>query len=297
MRSAQRHGVVLAVISAATVVVMGAVAALSAQAYTAEIDEFDECFGEARAALRVVEQSLSPENASTVTVGTPVTFSSDSSQPLSFAIASSPALLATPDVDSGPGSLSPSTQLYGFTSTKASASAGTVYWRASFSTADMPHCAHYVSTEETAVRTLTVVPPAQTSPMSPAPISTPDLTPPVPVWVSISSKRFHLEHPTVTYRIKCSERCTGKVEYELVKQRHYKAVQIHCPDLGPITFSINAPSGGEKQFNFRFTGSALRLLRRLVHNGDSMALELRVSATPVESDGITHAKHTVPLRA
>jgi hypothetical protein len=78
---------------------------------------------------------------------------------LSFAIASSEALLATPNVDSGSPPNAAGTQRYSFTSTKATASAGTVYWHASFSTAGMPHCAH-VRTETTAVRTLTVLSPS-----------------------------------------------------------------------------------------------------------------------------------------
>ena len=101
-----------------------------------------------------------------VPAGTPVTFSSLSSQPLSFAIATSEALLATPNVDSGPASPSSPTQNvsgsqhYSFTSTKATATAGTVYWQASFSTAAMPNCANFPRTEETAVRALNVLPPS-----------------------------------------------------------------------------------------------------------------------------------------
>jgi hypothetical protein len=157
---------------AATVIATGAVAAVSAHAYTVEGQPSDAniCDAAARTELAVVENLLSPPNGSMVATGTPITFSSDSSQPLSFAIASSEALLSAPNVDSGPGSPSPpppnaaGTQNYGFTSTKATASAGTVYWQASFSTAAVPHCADYVRTERTAIRTLTVLSPSSSEP-------------------------------------------------------------------------------------------------------------------------------------
>ncbi len=167
MELPQRQRRTVSAIGAAMVIAMGAVAAVSAHAYTVgPPSESLLCSSEAIAALGVVENFLSPANGSTVVVGTPITFSSDSSQPLSFAIASSEALLSTPNVDSGPGSPSPpppnaaGTQNYSFTSTKATSTAGTVYWQASFSTAAMPHCADYVRTEKTAVRTLTVLAPS-----------------------------------------------------------------------------------------------------------------------------------------
>lgn len=162
----QRQRRRVSVIATAMVIATGAVAAMSAHAYAIEPpSESALCWAEASSALAGVENFLGPANGSMVAAGTPITFSSNSSEPLSFAIASSEALLSTPNVDSGPGSPSPpppnasGTQHYSFTSTKATATAGTVYWQASFSTAAMPHCADHVGTEKTAVRTLTVLSP------------------------------------------------------------------------------------------------------------------------------------------
>jgi hypothetical protein len=77
---------------------------------------------------------LLPANGSTVPAGTPVTFSGESTNALTFDIASSEALLASalpsPDIDSGLGSQSGAH--YEFTSTKATAAPRTIYWRASF---------------------------------------------------------------------------------------------------------------------------------------------------------------------
>jgi hypothetical protein len=160
----------LSVSGAAVVLAAVLATAVPAQAYKEyEVGPPSEallCYAEASSALGVVENFLSPASGSMVAAATPITFSSDSSQPLSFAIASSEALLSTPNVDGGPGSPGPpppnaaGTQHYSFTSTKATATAGTVYWQASFSTAAMPHCADYVRTEKTAVRTLTVLSPS-----------------------------------------------------------------------------------------------------------------------------------------
>jgi hypothetical protein len=98
-----------------------------------------------------------PTNGSTVSVGTPVTFSGESSYPLTFNIASSPSLLSAPDIDSGLGALQSGT-LYTFTSSKASAVARTVYWSASI-TFTPDDCEGPV-TFTTPVRTLTVVAPS-----------------------------------------------------------------------------------------------------------------------------------------
>jgi hypothetical protein len=167
MERLRRWWLRVSVIGGAMVIATGAVTAASAHAYTAgPAEEWVFCSSEEIAALGTVENFLRPANGSTVVAGTPITFSSDSSQPLSFAIASSEALLLTPNVDSGPGSPSPpppsaaGLQLYSFTSTKATATAGTVYWQASFSTGAMAHCAGEGQTEKAAVRTLTVLPPS-----------------------------------------------------------------------------------------------------------------------------------------
>ena len=98
-----------------------------------------------------------PSNGASVLEGTPVTFSGESSQALTFRVTSSPALLSSPDIDSGPGSLQPGTQLYSFTSTKAAATPRTIYWTASF-TVTLEGC-EGPSTFMAPVRSLTVVSP------------------------------------------------------------------------------------------------------------------------------------------
>jgi len=87
---------------------------------------------------------------------------------VTFAIASSPALLSSPDIDSGlgtaqPESLSsgpPLSYTYTFTSTKATATPGTIYWDASFSNTTLAECSgQSPATYTTPARTLTVLPP------------------------------------------------------------------------------------------------------------------------------------------
>ena len=97
---------------------------------------------------------LEPTNGATVPAGTAATFSGESDQALTFSVASSSALLVSPDVDSGPGSQSGA--FYRFTSTKATAAPRTIYWQASFTFT--PEDCESPSTFTTPLRTFTVVP-------------------------------------------------------------------------------------------------------------------------------------------
>ncbi len=107
--------------------------------------------------------AASPANGATVLAGTAVTFSvaAGSNRGLTFSVASSPALLSTPDIDSGPGSLQPGTSLYTFTSTKATATPRTIYWTASFTFT--PEDCEKATTFTTPARTLTVISPPPTA--------------------------------------------------------------------------------------------------------------------------------------
>jgi hypothetical protein len=146
------------------------------------------CFSASQADLGVLEASLSPANGATVSAGAPVIFSGHSESMPTFAVASSAALLSSPDIDSGPGSAQPQPSssgppvvyAYAFSSTKATATPGTVYWQASFSSAGIAECTGLTpSTYTTAVRTLTIVP-APSPPPAPvipeAPVTPPPAT-------------------------------------------------------------------------------------------------------------------------
>jgi hypothetical protein len=99
---------------------------------------------------------LEPADGTTVTAGTPVTFSGESNHPLTFSVASSEALLSSPDIDSGTGSQSGA--FYTFTSTKSTATPRTIYWTASFTLT--PEDCETPSTFTTPVRTLVITPSA-----------------------------------------------------------------------------------------------------------------------------------------
>jgi hypothetical protein len=124
------------------------------------------CFNNGQGELASLEGSLSPAVNTVVPVGTPVTFSGNSGAPVTFAVASSAALLSSPDIDGGPGTLQPGTSSYTFTSTKATVTPGVlIYWDASFSDATLNGCESLTPTiYTTQVRTFTVVspPPAET---------------------------------------------------------------------------------------------------------------------------------------
>jgi hypothetical protein len=100
---------------------------------------------------------LSPADGATVQAGAPVTFSAESglASPMTFMVASSPALLSSPDIDGGLGSLV--RPEYSFTSTKAAATPRTIYWTASF-TRTLRDCEKPPVTFTLPPRMLTVLP-------------------------------------------------------------------------------------------------------------------------------------------
>jgi hypothetical protein len=156
VRSKRISGVQLVALALAA----GAIA-IPTQAQASEMPPWLAC-ADSREATELSMPHLSlpqPMNGSTVSVGTPVTFSGESSHPLTFNIASSPSLLSTPDIDSGLGALQSGT-LYTFTSSKASAVARTVYWSASI--AFTPDDCEAPVTFTGPVRTLTIVSPSST---------------------------------------------------------------------------------------------------------------------------------------
>lgn len=128
-------------------------------AYAAEPSPWAICQAEAVSAREAVEHTMSPADGSTVEAGSQVTLSGESRAPLTFAIASSPGSVSSPDVDEGLGSAPAGSSTYLFTSAKAAATARTIYWAVSFSEADLPACAGVgATTYTTAPRSLTVVP-------------------------------------------------------------------------------------------------------------------------------------------
>jgi hypothetical protein len=98
--------------------------------------------------------TLEPANVVTIPAGTPVTLSGKTGQALTFSVASSEALLSSPDIDSGIGSESGA--FYEFTSTKATAMPRTIYWTASFTLT--PNECERPYTFTSPVHTLVVVP-------------------------------------------------------------------------------------------------------------------------------------------
>ncbi len=238
------------------------------------------CGFETNAAEAVGRHSalLSPPNGATVLAGAPVTFSAESGDALSFRAASSPALLSSPDVDSGPGSLEPGTQPgggygYTFTSVKATATPGTIYWAASF-TVTLKECTGPPFTYTTPASMLTVSP--QTPTREPSPAAEPTSALQLRI---IGAASFRLKHPTVTYRVTCSASCSGTTELQAWHvHRHRKPVRASALDVGSTSLSITAASGGGEQFTHRYRGAALRMLKHIVNEGGEVELRLRVEA-------------------
>jgi hypothetical protein len=118
-------------------VVMGSVGSADGYVSASSLN----CVNSSQANLSALEGSLAPASGATAQAGTLVTFTGNSEVPLRFAVASSLALLSSPDIDSGPGSARPFSSreplvdTYTFTSTRAAITPETIYWDASFSNA------------------------------------------------------------------------------------------------------------------------------------------------------------------
>jgi hypothetical protein len=137
----------------------------AAQAYTTGPSPWALCVSSSVGVVQGLEASLGPADGANTQQDAAVAFSGSSIVPVSFAVASSPTLLSTPDIDSGPGvQQAPSSDeaTYTFTSGKAAATAGTVYWAASLSNAGLPDCSGLEpTTYMTKARSLTVLAPAR----------------------------------------------------------------------------------------------------------------------------------------
>jgi hypothetical protein len=80
---------------------LGGVAATRAAAFEVPTPPFTGCFFNGAAEKSTLEAAMSPSNGAIVQVGQSVEFSGRANTPLSFAIASSAAQLANPDIASG----------------------------------------------------------------------------------------------------------------------------------------------------------------------------------------------------
>jgi hypothetical protein len=265
----------------------------AASAYTAKVSPSAICSAEVHS-NEVVERYtrlLSPTEGATVTAGEQVTFTAESglaSVPLTFQIASSPALLAAPDIYSGPGTAQ-GASTYAFTSTSATATPRTIYWEASL-TRTLHDCEGPPVTFTTPPRALTV--------LAPSTLATPDLTPPPHLTVSVGPlARSRAGKATIAYQVTCNLSCTGTTTATAwIIHGHSRPVPAPELDLAPMNVSITPASGGSGQVTYRYRGQALRRLRRLLRSGASLELRLSAEASNPEA-GVAVAQRTTKLRA
>jgi hypothetical protein len=273
--------------------------------YVAETAPWVICGLETGANEAVLEHTLSPPNGAVVSAGTPVTFSTRSQAPVTFAVASSAAALSSPDIDGGPGLAQPNPEAgsqpiytYTFTSTKASATQGTVYWQASFSNATLTACVGLEpNIRRSAVRPLTVLPAPTRAPEIGAGPGRGAEAVPAPVKAGIVQFRgFHGAQPTVKYLIRCSASCSGDTYYEaLVLHHHGKARRVAKLDFGPAAVSISAETGGSQVFAHRYSGASLRLLDSLIRAGGVVEIRISVKVTDTSAN-VVRAQSTARLR-
>jgi len=232
------------------------VSALPAQAYEAkEVQPATICGAEIRSNELLAEDVRlpGPANGATLPAGTSVTFSGESSRrALTFSVASSPALLSSPDIDSGPGSLQSGTSLYTFTSTKATATPRTIYWVASFTLT--PKDCEGPSTFTTPKRTITVLP----SPTEgPATKNNSEQEAAVTGSVSLDGSTLTVQSSgEATVKLTCTGTgtCSGKLTLT-AKSTTKKGKKTKT--IGTATFSISADKTATMKLTLNASGRAL----------------------------------------
>lgn len=257
-----------------------------ASGYTPPELPWANCSGAIGANSTVIGARDLPEEGASVIAGTQVTFSTASVAPVTFSIASSPALLASPDIDQGLAEPRPSEGIHvqAFTSSKAAETPGTVYWQASFSATEVPECAGFLTGLITdPVRTLTVEP----APLPPPP--PPGVSPPAPPF-SATISSAPMDRPQIAFKVHCNTSCLGTAAYVVTVTHRHRKIPEPVLDRGPWTVAIGNSSGGVQQFSHRYTGASLRKLKHLIHDGD--AIEVHIASTVRNPDGNTAIAHT-----
>jgi hypothetical protein len=241
------------------------------------------CQAQASSSFDVMESWLGPPSGTTVTADSPVTFSTHSETPLTIAVASSPGLISSPDIDSGTMSRVPFTEepgpqtsfTYTYTSTVATNTPGTVYWQATTSSAYIEPCASFAPyLYRTDIRTLRIFP--------------------KPVEVSIERPAGLSRTQAVTYSVRCTITCTGDTYYQAyVLSHHAGARRIPMLDSSPTPVSIVGV--GTEPFVHGYTGSALRTLDGVIRAHEAMEIEISVKVTD-SSGNVVRAHSTDTLR-
>jgi len=279
--------------SLATLATAALVAALASPAsgYSPPELPWANCSGNIAATTTVLEVRALPQDGAKVTAGEPVTFSAPSKLPLTFAVASSPALLANPNIDQGLGIGQPSQleDIQTFTSLNAAATARTVYWEVSFEAAEEPECAGLESGLISIPPRALVVEPAPT-PLPQAQPSTQAPTPPADDFSAvITPSSVNTHHPTVAFRVRCTSSCVGTVNYVAIAARSHRKIQVPTLNFGLHRVSISSFTGGMESFSHHYAGVALRELEGLLKDHDT--LTFRISASLTDASGDTAVAH------
>jgi hypothetical protein len=267
--------------------------AVPAQAFEVPTPPWAICSSAAQAAMSALEAHLSPANGVTIQAGTPVTFSGEFSQALTFNVASSPTLLSTPDIDSGPGSAQPQpsgSPLYTFTSTKAAATPGTIYWDASFSDAGLKGCEGQAPiTYTTQARTLMVLPAPSPPTTAVTPATTPATPPAVTGSVSLAGSIITVQSSgEAALKLTCTGTgtCSGKLTLT-DRSTPKKDKKAKTETIGTATFSIASAKTATTEVRLNALGRSL-----LGHNHGRLSASLTVlKSAPAPSQTHTDNVH------
>jgi hypothetical protein len=273
-----------------TLVCAMTVVASPAVAYEAKVPPWSICFNNEQAAETVASHMpLEPANGATVTAGTPVTFSGESTHALTFSVASSEALLSSPDIDSGSGSQSGAFNK--FTSTKATATPRTIYWRASF--AFTPGECESPSTFTTPVRTLVVAPSEaelatarrqqEEAAAAKKKLEEESIIPPATGSVSLDISTLDVKSTGVVARLTCTgtATCSGKLTLTAEIAGKGKRKRAKAATIGTAGFSI--PAGETTAVELELSPTGRALLKTDHGRLNAVLTLLKSSPTPVQT--------------
>jgi len=261
-----------------------------------------------------IGQHAHPANGTKVAQGSTVTLEAESQWQLHFSLASSETLLSNPDIDQGYGQAQPGEQTnrYTFSSTKATAQPGTVYWDASFRV-KLYSCGGEERTFATTVmqqkaNTFTVV----ASAVEPAPLPAPEPPPPsqgtkegpASSWSARSTARLALTSArrlsrrfgAIPFIVQCTASCAGVAQADGFLLKPHRKLPLRALRCVAQRFRFAAAAGGSKRMICRLRARAVAVVRRLLRHRKRIELELSARATFADRRSISVSRSILIAR-
>lgn len=119
--------------------------------------------------------------------------------------------------------------------------------------------------------------------------------PPKPLRLRASGKTtFRLAHPRVSWTVSCSEACSGDIRVQAAVVHGTRLVAANALGFHTIRFSLRA--GGSRTFTHGWSLTQSAQLKRVIEGGNSVRLELTVTAAATVGGSKAIVTHTAFIR-